>query len=185
MEQLEETIKQYNAKIVIISDIAGFFLDIDISYEEARNSLQPNHQLPLRLRQKTPNHSTRNLHALRKHQTKHPTLQQITYQKATTVLSFNQTKHQRKTVTLEKHPSYILGHLITLETLTLTDFMGVIVGKTVESYRMALEDEIRRWNGFTKGLRKEDREAFGPSWMPAEVTPQPQATPPNQYSLNP
>ena len=35
-----------------------------------------------------------------------------------------------------------------------------IVGKTVESYRMAVEDEIRRWNGFAKALRKEDREAF-------------------------
>ena len=34
------------------------------------------------------------------------------------------------------------------------------MGKTVESYRMALEDEIRRWNGFTKALRTEDREAF-------------------------
>jgi len=35
-----------------------------------------------------------------------------------------------------------------------------IMGKTVESYRMALEDEIRRWNGFAKALRKEDKEAF-------------------------
>lgn len=34
------------------------------------------------------------------------------------------------------------------------------MGKTVESYRMALEDEIRRWNGFAKALRNEDREAF-------------------------
>jgi hypothetical protein len=34
------------------------------------------------------------------------------------------------------------------------------VGKTVESYRMAIEDEIRRWDGFAKTLRKEDREAF-------------------------
>jgi len=34
------------------------------------------------------------------------------------------------------------------------------VGKTVESYRMALEDEIRRWNGFAKALRTEDKEAF-------------------------
>jgi hypothetical protein len=34
------------------------------------------------------------------------------------------------------------------------------VGKTVESYRMALEEEIRRWNGFAKALRVEDREAF-------------------------
>ena len=34
------------------------------------------------------------------------------------------------------------------------------MGKTVESYRMALDDEIRRWNGFSKVLRSEDREAF-------------------------
>ena len=34
------------------------------------------------------------------------------------------------------------------------------MGKTVESYRMALEDEVRRWNGFTKALRIEDKEAF-------------------------
>ena len=34
------------------------------------------------------------------------------------------------------------------------------MGKTVESYRMALEDEIRRWNGFAKALRSEDKEAF-------------------------
>jgi len=34
------------------------------------------------------------------------------------------------------------------------------MGKTVESYRMALEDEIQRWSGFEKALRIEDREAF-------------------------
>jgi hypothetical protein len=34
------------------------------------------------------------------------------------------------------------------------------VGRTVESYRMALEDEISRWKGFAKALRTEDREAF-------------------------
>jgi hypothetical protein len=34
------------------------------------------------------------------------------------------------------------------------------MGKTVETYRLALEDEIRRWNGFAKALRREDQEAF-------------------------
>ena len=34
------------------------------------------------------------------------------------------------------------------------------MGKTVESYRMALEDEIHRWSGFAKALRTEDKEAF-------------------------
>jgi hypothetical protein len=34
------------------------------------------------------------------------------------------------------------------------------MGKTVPSYRLALEDEIRQWSGFAKALRTEDREAF-------------------------
>ncbi len=34
------------------------------------------------------------------------------------------------------------------------------MGKTIESYRMAIEDEIRRWNGFSKALRTDDKEAF-------------------------
>jgi len=34
------------------------------------------------------------------------------------------------------------------------------MGKTVPSYRMALEDEIERWKGFAKALRIEDKEAF-------------------------
>jgi 2,4-dienoyl-CoA reductase-like NADH-dependent reductase (Old Yellow Enzyme family) len=34
------------------------------------------------------------------------------------------------------------------------------MGKTVESYRIALEEEIRRWKGFTQALRSDDREAF-------------------------
>jgi len=34
------------------------------------------------------------------------------------------------------------------------------VGRTVESYRLALEDEIRRWAGFERALRSSDREAF-------------------------
>ncbi len=34
------------------------------------------------------------------------------------------------------------------------------MGKTVESYRMAIEDEIIRWRGFGKALRIEDKAAF-------------------------
>lgn len=34
------------------------------------------------------------------------------------------------------------------------------MGKTVESYRMALEDEISRWRGFEKALRIDDKQAF-------------------------
>ena len=34
------------------------------------------------------------------------------------------------------------------------------MGKTVPAYRWALEDEINRWSGFARALRKPDREAF-------------------------
>ncbi len=34
------------------------------------------------------------------------------------------------------------------------------MGKTVPSYRMALEAEIAGWQGFARALRAEEREAF-------------------------
>lgn len=34
------------------------------------------------------------------------------------------------------------------------------MGKTVPSYRRALENEIEKWKGFKKGMRKRDVEAF-------------------------
>jgi hypothetical protein len=35
-----------------------------------------------------------------------------------------------------------------------------MMGKTVESYRLALDTEIQSWNGFVKALRADDRTAF-------------------------
>ena len=35
-----------------------------------------------------------------------------------------------------------------------------MVGKTVESYRIALDTEIQSWNGFARALRTDDREVF-------------------------
>ncbi|MFQ6065497.1 MAG: hypothetical protein ACE5L6_08485 [Candidatus Bathyarchaeia archaeon] len=34
------------------------------------------------------------------------------------------------------------------------------MGRTVPSYRQALESEIEKWKGFRKGLRNKDAEAF-------------------------
>ncbi len=34
------------------------------------------------------------------------------------------------------------------------------VGKTVESYRIALDKELQKWSGFTRALRDKDRAAF-------------------------
>ncbi len=35
-----------------------------------------------------------------------------------------------------------------------------MMGKTVESYRLALDTEIQSWSGFIKTLRADDRSAF-------------------------
>ena len=34
------------------------------------------------------------------------------------------------------------------------------MGKTVESYRIALDMEIQKWNSFARALRIDDKEAF-------------------------
>jgi hypothetical protein len=34
------------------------------------------------------------------------------------------------------------------------------MGKTVESYRIALDMEIQRWSNFARALRSDDKEAF-------------------------
>jgi len=34
------------------------------------------------------------------------------------------------------------------------------LGKTVPSYRVALDHEIQRWSGFARALRKDEREVF-------------------------
>jgi hypothetical protein len=34
------------------------------------------------------------------------------------------------------------------------------MGKTVESYRIAMDMEIQKWSGFARALRIEDRKAF-------------------------
>jgi hypothetical protein len=34
------------------------------------------------------------------------------------------------------------------------------MGKTVESYRLALDIEVQTWSGFAKALRSDDKEAF-------------------------
>ena len=38
--------------------------------------------------------------------------------------------------------------------------MVCCLGKTVPSYRVALDYEKQRWNGFTKALQQQDKEVF-------------------------
>lgn len=44
------------------------------------------------------------------------------------------------------------------------------MGKTVESFRIALEGEINRWSGFARALRKPYREAFDELMKLSKIT---------------
>jgi hypothetical protein len=123
LDKLEETIKNCDAKLVVISDIAGLFLDNDVPHEEARrvysqiisylSSFAKKHQIVLIATYLPYSDSRRN-----------SLLQEITCAKANTVLSFSKTTYTRE-VTLEKHPFFVLGTAeLPSENLTLTDFMG-------------------------------------------------------------
>jgi hypothetical protein len=123
MEKLEETVKKYQPKLVVISDIAGFFLNDDIPNEEAQNvysqiisylsNFAKKHQIILIATCLPYSNNKRN-----------SLLQEITYAKANIALSFSKTIYTRE-VNLEKHPYFTLGTAeLPSENLTLTDFMG-------------------------------------------------------------
>jgi hypothetical protein len=127
MEKLEETVTKYHAKLVVISDIAGFFLDNDIPNEEAQkvysqivnylSSFAKKHQIIVVATYLPHSSSKRN-----------SVLQEATCMKANVALSFCQTPYNRE-VNLEKHPRFTLGTAeLPSENLTLTDFMGASSG---------------------------------------------------------
>ena len=127
MEKLEKTVKNYAAKVVVISDIAGFFSDNNVALEEAQriysqivrylqNFAKEHHIIVIATYLPCEN-SKRNA-----------TLQETTFNEASTVLCFTKTQYARK-VALEKHPSYILGVTeLPTENRPLTDFLGVSSG---------------------------------------------------------
>jgi hypothetical protein len=122
MEKLEETIKKYNAKLVVISDIAGFFLDNDVPQEEAQRIYS---QIVIYLSNFTRKHQIILIATYLPYESskRNCLLQEMTFTRATAVLSFVKTKHARE-VSLKKHPSFVLGTVeIFSENLTLTDFM--------------------------------------------------------------
>lgn len=121
LEKLRETIKRYNAKLAIISDIEGFFLDKDVSETEARrvysqvvaylSNFAKENQIILVATCPPHQESKRNnfLHT-------------VTCGRANTVISLRQTKYEREFI-LEKHPRYVLGvSELPSEILTLDNF---------------------------------------------------------------
>jgi hypothetical protein len=130
MEKLEETVKTCHAKVAIISDVAGFFLDTNIAAEEAQKiysqlicylaDFARKHQIVVVATYLPYENSKRNM-----------TLQQITTQNAGIVLCFTKTPNGKQ-LSLEKHPTYTLGlQQLPTRTITLTDFLVTNLGKTV------------------------------------------------------
>ena len=122
LQKLEDAVKSCNAKLVIISDIAGMFLDKDVQDEEAKRILSQvtNRLLNFAREQDVivvatyPPHqdSQRNLY-----------LQTLTCGRANVVMAFKQTKYERE-IFLEKHPAFTLGSAeLPTEILPLTAFM--------------------------------------------------------------
>ena len=122
MHHLKETIKKYNAKLVIISDIAGFFLDKDLPEDEAKRIFSQvttflsnfaREQQIIVIATYPPHKETE----------RNKQLHTSTYSKANVILSLRKTSHSRQFV-LEKHPYLSLGVAeVPLQDLTLQDFL--------------------------------------------------------------
>lgn len=122
LQKLEDAAKAYNAKLVIISDIAATFLDKDVEDEEAKRVYS---QITTRLSNFAREHhiivvatypphinNQRNLY-----------LQALTSGRANVVLALKQTRYEREII-MEKHPTFTLGSAeLPSETLPLTAFM--------------------------------------------------------------
>ncbi|MCW3999066.1 MAG: hypothetical protein NWE93_02370 [Candidatus Bathyarchaeota archaeon] len=127
MERLEQAVAAYNAKVVVISDLAGFFLDNNIAAEEAQRIYS---QLATYLANFARQHQIALIATYLPHQgsKRESLLQEVTAKYASTVLRFTKTSHGKE-VALEKHPTYKLGSAdLSAKKLALTDFMGGGVG---------------------------------------------------------
>ncbi len=121
MERLTDAVENYHSKVVIVSDIAGLFLDKDIPDDEAKRvysqvvaslqSFASKHQVIIIATYKPRPSNNRSQY-----------LQNVTSQKANVVIELKQTPYDREFV-LEKHPRLMLGTAdFPQENLTLVDF---------------------------------------------------------------
>ena len=122
LEKLRETIQRYDAKLVVISDIAGFFLDKDIAETEAHRVYS---QVLAYLSNFAKENQVMLVATYPPHQAsrRNTFLHEVTCGRANTVISLRQTRYEREFV-LEKHPRYVLGVAeLPSETLTLDHFL--------------------------------------------------------------
>ncbi len=122
MERLKDAVEKYNAKLIVISDIAGLFLDKDIPDEEARRVFS---QITAYLQSFARQNQVILIatYPPRQNTSRNAFLQTVTCQRANVVLSLRQTIYDREFI-LEKHPHFMLGTAeLPSENLTLTHFM--------------------------------------------------------------
>ena len=123
MEKLQEAIEGCDAKLIVISDIAGPFLHDNVDDQEARTVYS---QIMSYLSNFAKKHHVIVIASYLKYENskRNTMLQEITNAKANTVLRFTKTPYTRE-IELEKHPSYMLGVAdLTSENQSLIDFMG-------------------------------------------------------------
>jgi hypothetical protein len=120
-QHLKEAIKKYNAKLAVISDIAGFFLDTDIPDEEAQRIFS---QLTVYLSDFARENQIVLIATYLPHKEskRDAYLKTLTCSRASTVLSLRKTGADREVV-LEKHPTLNSG-LVKLpsDNVTLESF---------------------------------------------------------------
>ncbi|MCW4001072.1 MAG: hypothetical protein NWE93_12615 [Candidatus Bathyarchaeota archaeon] len=123
-EQLEQAIVESDAKLVVISDIAGPFLSGNVDDQEAKAAYS---QVMGYLADLAKKHRIILVATYLSHESnqRNSMLQQISSSKASVVLRFTKTPYTSE-VELEKHPTYMLGVAeFTAEVKTLADFSAV------------------------------------------------------------
>ena len=123
MEKLQDAVENQDAKLVVISDIAGPFLNDNVDDQEAKTVFS---QIMSYLANFAKKHHIIIIATYLSHESsrRNSALQAITSAKAGTVMRFTKTLYTKE-VELEKHPSYMLGVAdLTSENCALTDFMG-------------------------------------------------------------
>jgi hypothetical protein len=121
LEKLRETVKRYNAKLAVISDLPGFFLDKDVGETEARRVYS---QVVAYLSNFAKENQIILVATFPPHQEskRNNSLDAVTCGKANTVITLKQTRYEREFI-LEKHPRYVLGSAeLPSEILTLDRF---------------------------------------------------------------
>lgn len=123
MQKLQYAVKEFDAKLVIVSDITEFFLDKDLTDDEAQRVFN---QITTYLSNFAYENQIITIATYIPHidLRRNNSLHALACQKAGVVLSLNQNKTSR-TICLEKHPYLKLGLAeLPSETIKLTDFIG-------------------------------------------------------------